>query len=96
MDIQHIRTRFAPPWRVRRESDINRTLIAGPGHGGAIAYGVAAEFEPIIRAAPGFLMTLTRIAQIQPEGDRAGDLARRAIAEFERLDRLAHSPEVEP
>lgn len=47
-------------------------------------------------SAPGFLMTLTRIAQIQPEGDRAGDLARRAIAEFERLDRLAHSPEVEP
>lgn len=95
MDIQHIRTRFAPPWRVRRESDINRTLIAGPGHGGAIAYGVTAEFEPIIRAAPGFLMTLARIAQIQPEGDRAGDLARRAIAEFERLDQLARSPRPE-
>ena len=77
VDIQCLRTRFVPPWRVRWESTTNQTLIAGPGFGGAILYGVDARFEPLVRGAPGLFMTLVRIAAIQPVGDRAGDLARR-------------------
>lgn len=49
-----------------------------------VGYGTPARFLPVASMAPSMLCALVRIAEIYPPGERAGDIARRAIEEYTR------------
>ncbi len=83
MDIQHLRRLLEPPWSF----DIGPRDNFGAIYTATrtfVGYGTPARLGPVAAMAPGMLCALVRIAELCPPGDRAGDIARRAIDDYTR------------
>lgn len=87
MGIQYVKKKLYAPWRYRSGGRDSLGSIEANNRHTLCSYlcpwaGAAVEL------APAFLMVLIRIAEIQPPGDRAGELARRAVAEYQSRQAL--------